>query len=138
MTYFHQYLNLFFQNVHYYTPCKLHLWRVYCFYVFRAYMHPSIHSSVMFCYVPPTEGRGNVLLCPPHPPPPPSTEGRGIIVFAADPVSIRICLCNDSAYGGRSTPTTAFDGAISYFAFTMLLCRLIEHMREGVWFKKIK
>ena len=29
------------------------------------------------------------------------------------------CICMDSAIMGRSTPTTAFDGAISYFANTM-------------------
>ena len=34
---------------------------------------------------------------------------------------------------GRSTPTTAFDGAID----TLLIqCRHIEHMHEGVWFNK--
>ena len=30
----------------------------------------------------------------------------------------------------RSTPTTAFDGAIRYFA---IQCRHIEHMHEGVY-----
>ena len=29
------------------------------------------------------------------------------------------CICNDSALMGRSTPTTAFDGAIWYFVLTM-------------------
>ena len=29
------------------------------------------------------------------------------------------CICMDSAVLGRSTPTTAFDGAIWYFAATM-------------------
>ena len=29
------------------------------------------------------------------------------------------CICMDSALMGRSTPTTAFDGAIRYFADTM-------------------
>ena len=29
------------------------------------------------------------------------------------------CKCMDSAFMGRSTPTTAFDGAIWYFADTM-------------------
>ena len=29
------------------------------------------------------------------------------------------CICMDSAFMGRSTPTTAFDGAIWYFADTM-------------------
>ena len=29
------------------------------------------------------------------------------------------CLCIDSAFMGRSTPTTAFDGEIWYFADTM-------------------
>ena len=29
------------------------------------------------------------------------------------------CICMDSAFIGRSTPTTAFDGAIRYFADTM-------------------
>ena len=29
------------------------------------------------------------------------------------------CICMDSAFIGRSTPTTAFDGAIWYFAYTM-------------------
>ena len=29
------------------------------------------------------------------------------------------CICMDSAIMGRSTPTTAFDGAIWYFANTM-------------------
>ena len=29
------------------------------------------------------------------------------------------CICMDSAFTGRSTPTTAFDGAIWYFANTM-------------------
>ena len=29
------------------------------------------------------------------------------------------CICMDSAFMGQSTPTTAFDGAISYFADTM-------------------
>ena len=36
------------------------------------------------------------------------------------------CICMDSAIMGRSTPTTAFDGAIWYFAN-------IEHMHEGVY-----
>ena len=35
---------------------------------------------------------------------------------------------------GRSTPTTAFDGQ---FDTLPLQCRHIEHMHEGVWFKKI-
>ena len=34
---------------------------------------------------------------------------------------------------GRSTPTTAFDGAIDTLP---LQCRHIEHMHEGVWLKK--
>ena len=29
------------------------------------------------------------------------------------------CICMGSAFMGRSTPTTAFDGAIWYFADTM-------------------
>ena len=29
------------------------------------------------------------------------------------------CICMDSAFMGRSTPTTAFDGAIWYFEDTM-------------------
>ena len=29
------------------------------------------------------------------------------------------CICMDSAFMGQSTPTTAFDGAIWYFANTM-------------------
>ena len=29
------------------------------------------------------------------------------------------CICMDSAFMGRSSPTTAFDGAICYFADTM-------------------
>ena len=29
------------------------------------------------------------------------------------------CICMDSAFMGRSSPTTAFDGAILYFADTM-------------------
>ena len=29
------------------------------------------------------------------------------------------CICMDSAFLGRSTPTTAFDGAIWYFTNTM-------------------
>ena len=29
------------------------------------------------------------------------------------------CICMDSAFMGQSTPTTAFDGAIWYFADTM-------------------
>ena len=29
------------------------------------------------------------------------------------------CICMDSAFMGRLSPTTAFDGAISYFADTM-------------------
>ena len=29
------------------------------------------------------------------------------------------CLCIDSAFMGRMTPTTAFDGAICYFADAM-------------------
>ena len=35
---------------------------------------------------------------------------------------------------GRSTPTTAFDGAISYFA---LQCRHIEHMPKEFGLEKI-
>ena len=31
-----------------------------------------------------------------------------------------LCLFYDSAYTGRSTPTTAFDGAILHFVYTML------------------
>ena len=34
---------------------------------------------------------------------------------------------------GRSNPTTAFDGAIWYLP---IQCRHIEHMHEGVWFRK--
>ena len=29
------------------------------------------------------------------------------------------CICIDGAFMGRSTPTTAFDGEIWYFAYTM-------------------
>ena len=29
------------------------------------------------------------------------------------------CICMDIAFIGRSTPTTAFDGVICYFAYTM-------------------
>ena len=29
------------------------------------------------------------------------------------------CICMDSAFIGQSTPTTAFDGAVWYFADTM-------------------
>ena len=29
------------------------------------------------------------------------------------------CMCIGSAFMGRSTPTTAFDGAIWYFAYTI-------------------
>ena len=29
------------------------------------------------------------------------------------------CICIDGAFMGRSTPTTAFDGVIWYFAYTM-------------------
>ena len=29
------------------------------------------------------------------------------------------CICMDSAFMGRSTPTTAFDGAIWYVAYTI-------------------
>ena len=29
------------------------------------------------------------------------------------------CICMDSAFMGQTTPTTAFDGAIGYFADTM-------------------
>ena len=36
-----------------------------------------------------------------------------------------------SAFMGRSTPTTAFDGAIDTLP---LQCKHIEHMHEGVWF----
>ena len=32
---------------------------------------------------------------------------------------IRCCICIDGAFMGRSTPTTAFDRAIWYFAYTM-------------------
>ena len=39
------------------------------------------------------------------------------------------CICMDIAFMGRSTPTTAFDGAIDALP---LQCRHIEHMHEGV------
>ena len=31
----------------------------------------------------------------------------------------RFCICMDSAFMGRATPTTAFDGAIQYFPNTV-------------------
>ena len=45
------------------------------------------------------------------------------------------CICMDSAFLGRSTPTTAFDGAIHTLP---LQCRHIEHMHQGVWLGKNK
>ena len=42
-------------------------------------------------------------------------------------------ICIDRAFMGRSTPTTVFDGA---FDTLPIQCRHIEHMHEGVWFKK--
>ena len=41
------------------------------------------------------------------------------------------CICIDGGFMGRSTSTTAFDGTILYFAYTMK-----THMHEGVWFGK--
>ena len=41
------------------------------------------------------------------------------------------CICIDSAFMVRSTPTTAFD-------MLPIQCRHIEHMHEGVWLKKDK
>ena len=43
---------------------------------------------------------------------------------------ITFCICMDSAFMGRPTPTTAFDGEMLYFADT---CRHIEHMHGGVY-----
>ena len=36
---------------------------------------------------------------------------------------------------GRSTPITAFDGAVQIDTLP-IQCRHIEHMHEGVWFRK--
>ena len=39
------------------------------------------------------------------------------------------CICMDSAFMGRSTPTIAFDGA---FDTLPIQCRHIEHIHGGV------
>ena len=46
---------------------------------------------------------------------------RTLSFFQAIPFVILngFCICKDSSLMGRSTPTTAFDGAISHFVYTM-------------------
>ena len=48
------------------------------------------------------------------------------------------CICTDSAFMGRSTPTTAFDSAIWYFAFTFVdtLNRCMKVFGSRLFFDK--
>ena len=63
------------------------------------------------------------------------TAVRNYIIFP----SLGFCICIDGAFMGRSTLTTAFDGAIRYFAYnvdTLNIC-MKEFGSEKIIFDKM-
>ena len=89
-----------------------------CLYMHRWCLHGPINSYHNFWW-------SNLILC----------------LYNVDTLNIctkefgGVCICIDGAFMGWSTPTTAFDGAFCYFAYTMICTK--EFGSEKIIFDKM-